>query len=88
VSPGNGHNPDLIANLVLMFANDLAQTPAHPVAHDGAAKPARRYKARSEFFSVSNWKRAENEQRATLRTTILFDAFEFRSLRQTAAFRK
>lgn len=71
-----------------MFAHDLAQATAHPVAHDRAAEPACRDESGTKTMNLFRREHAEDQQCAMMGAAFSPNALEFQRARQAPGFWK
>jgi hypothetical protein len=74
--PGDRYDPHTIADLVLMLANDFAQTTPNAIPHHGRTNRSGSYKASAEPIADRVWKHAKNKKLSALSMSALFYLIE------------
>ena len=70
------YDPHTIADLVLMLANDFAQTTPNTVSHHGRTNRSGRYKSGTEPIANRVWKHTKNKKLSALSASALFYLIE------------
>jgi hypothetical protein len=74
---GNGHDPNIVADLVLMSADDLAQPAANAVSRNGRTESARSNKAGAESIALRYREYAQNKKLSALCASVILYLVEF-----------
>jgi hypothetical protein len=77
---GDRYDPYIIPDLVLMLANDFAQTTPNAIPHNGRTNRSRSYKSGAESIA-GYWKHVQNKKLSALSVSALFHLNELDRLR-------
>jgi hypothetical protein len=76
VRAGDRYDPHTIADLVLMLANDFAQTTPNAIPHNGRTNRPRSCKSGAKSIANRVWKHIKNKKLSALSASALFYLIE------------